>query len=267
MSENQIVWRRIARDTASLLKYIVGHSESFKRNSKNDERTSAIISIIHRIMRNLRGVYILATESGAHADSVFLKLPVGLLLRNCLMDGLLALHIAQNDNQGCKNLMSLSNWTYLRALFEEFEVYRDKQSAPLDDATMEHIYTMAIEDTYLSELAAKAEVDQLQPLNERQMWKARDLKEIYEGCKKSDIAISNIKYLLSKKEKSGECAKNLYAYYKYFSQYEHYSPRGNGDSLADFGDDNIRFEKTFAHLEECLRLLVASVVKDDSNNI
>ena len=178
MSENQIVWRRIARDTASLLKYIVGHSESFKRNSKNDERTSAIISIIHRIMRNLRGVYILATESGAHADSVFLKLPVGLLLRNCLMDGLLALHIAQNDNQGCKNLMSLSNWTYLRALFEEFEVYRDKQSAPLDDATMEHIYTMAIEDTYLSELAAKAEVDQLQPLNERQMWKARDLKEI-----------------------------------------------------------------------------------------
>lgn len=33
----------------------------------------------------------------------------------------------------------------------------------------------------------------------------------------------------------------LNAYYKYFSQYEHFSEQGCGDSLAPFGDDNVLF--------------------------
>lgn len=262
MSDNQIIWKRISSHTAGILKFILSHRESFKECSKKDIRTAAIISLIHRIMRNLRGVYILASSSAAHADSVFLKLPVGIIIRNCLIDGLLALHIARNDNQACKNLMALCNRNYVQALFDEFEVYRDKQTAPFDDIMMEHIYTMAIEDTYLSDLAANEKTLTIQPLNERHMWKARDLKDIYDGCKRSDIEIKAIKNSLSDDEKTGNCAKNLYAYYKYFSQFEHYSQRGDGDSLADFGNDNVRFEKTFSHLEECLKLLIETATRN-----
>lgn len=98
MSDNQIIWKRISSHTAGILKFILAHRESFKECSKKDIRTATIIGLIHRIMRNLRGIYILASSSATLADSVFLKLPVGIIIRDCLIDGLLALHIARNNN-------------------------------------------------------------------------------------------------------------------------------------------------------------------------
>ena len=79
-------------------------------------------------------------------------------------------------------------------------------------------------------------------------------------AKKTDIDLKNIKISLCNNNKTKECVKNLYAYYKYFSQYEHFSQRGDGDSLADFGYDNIRFEKAIMHLEECIKYLIEIIV-------
>ena len=189
-----------------------------------------------------------------------MKLPVGVLIRNCLMDGILAMHIANNNDEVCQNLMALSNRNYLNALFEEFEVYRDKLGDSFDDITSEHIYTMAIEDTYLNELKWNDNNGTIEPLNERYIWKAINFKDIYDGCKKTDIELKNIKDSLCNDNKTRECAKNLYAYYKYFSQYEHFSQRGNGDSLADFGCDNIKFEKSIIHLDECIKFLIETIV-------
>lgn len=176
------------------------------------------------------------------------------------MDGILAMYIANNNDQVCQNLMALSNRNYLKALFDEFEVYRDKLDGMCDEITAEHMYTMAIEDTYLNELKWNNNSKTIEPLNERHIWDAQAFKDIYDGCKKSDIDLNNIKNSLCNDNKTGECVKNLYAYYKYFSQYEHFSQRGNGDSLADFGFDNIKFEKSVIHLEECIRFLIEIIV-------
>lgn len=249
---------------SNLLNYIFEYHNLLKENSNREDRIGIIVSIIYRIIRNLRAIAILSVESGKKENSVFMKLPVGILIRNCLMDGILAIHIANNDDQVCRNMMALSNRNYINALFEEFEVYRDKLSDNFDDITSEHMYTMAIEDTYINELELNRKNTTIEPLKERYIWKACNIKEIYEGCKKSDTEIKSIRNLHCDDNKFGECVKNLYAYYKYFSQYEHYSQRGNGDSLADFGYDNIRFEKTIIHLDACIKLLIEEIVSEST---
>lgn len=260
MKTNKTTWMIIFNQISELLNYIFGYHEVLHKHCKREDRLGIIISIIHRIMRNIRAVYFLSVESAKMEDSTFMKLPVGILIRNCLMDGVLAMHIANNNDQVCQNLMALSNRNYLNALFEEFEVYRDKLGNIFDDITSEHMYTMAIEDTYLNELKWNDNNTTIEPLNERHIWKAPDIKDIYDGCKKKDIELKNIKDSLCNDNKTRECVKNLYAYYKYFSQYEHFSQRGNGDSLADFGLDNIKFEKSIIHLEECIKFLIEKIV-------
>ena len=233
-----------------------------KMHSKRDDRIGIIISILYRIMRNIRAILSLSAESAKKEDSIFMKLPVGILIRNCLMDGILAMHIANNNDQVCQILVALSNRNYLNSLFEEFEVYRYKLSDGFDEITSEHMYTMALEDTYLNELKWNESNITIEPLNERFIWKAPNVKDIYDGCKKTDIELKSIKNLLCNDNKTSKCVKNLYAYYKYFSQYEHFSQRGNGDSLADFGSDNIRFEKSIIHLRECIKFLIEKIVCD-----
>ncbi|MDE6272182.1 MAG: hypothetical protein K2M31_04155 [Muribaculaceae bacterium] len=262
MESNRAVWKIISDEVSILLNYILKYQKMLKMHSKRDDRIGIIISIIYRIIRNIRAVLLLSAESAKKEDSIFMKLPVGILIRNCIMDGILAMHIANNNDQVCKNLMALSNRNYLNALFEEFEVYRDKLGDDFDEVTSEHMYTMAIEDTYLNELQWNEGNKKIEPLNERNIWKATNYRDIYEGCKKADIDLKNIMDFLCNDNKTRECVKNLYAYYKYFSQYEHFSQRGDGDSLADFGFDNIRFEKAIIHLQECIKFLIEIIVCD-----
>ena len=260
MKTNKTIWEIIFTEVSDLLNYIFEYHDVLKMHSKREDRIGIIINIIHRIIRNIQAVYFLSVESATKENSIFMKLPVGILIRNCLMDGILAMHIANNNNQVCQNVMALSNRNYLNALFEQFEVYRDKLGDNFDDITSEHMYTMAIEDAYLNELKWNENKTAIEPLNERYIWKAPNIKDIYDGCKKTDIELKYIKDSLCNDNKTRECVKNLYAYYKYFSQYEHFSQRGNGDSLADFGFDNIKFEKSIIHLKECIKFLIERII-------
>lgn len=87
----------------NLLNYIFEYHDILKEHSNRGDRIGVIISIIHRIIRNLRAIAILAAESGKKENSFFMKLPVGILIRNCLMDGILAMHVANNNDQVCRN--------------------------------------------------------------------------------------------------------------------------------------------------------------------
>lgn len=257
--KNNAVWERIRLASGQLIAYLIDNGERIGDSAKRDSRTETLGMILFRILRNLRGVYALADVSVRHGDSVFLKLPVGLILRNCLMDGIIALHIAQNDSEACDKYNALCNRDYVSALFQEFEVYRDKQISGFDDVMTEHMYTMVIEDVYLQDLRPSGA--EIGPMCERSMWQAKEYKEIYEGCQRSDADLRRIKDKLADSIALGDCAKSLYAYYKYFSQYEHFSQRGNGDSIVDFGDDNIRFEKAFTHIESCIAYLVEIAIE------
>lgn len=260
MEGNKSVWEKVMREAGLLLRYLMRNGKEIGECAKADSRSETLGMLLSRILRNLRGVYALAAESVKHGDSVMLKLPVGLILRNCLMDGTLALYIAQNGIDACDKLNALFNRDYVSALFQEYEVYRDKLSIGFDDVMAEHLYTMAIEDRYLHEL--KPTDAEIGPMCERNMWQAQDYKDIYEGCKRSDADLRKMKDKLIDCDAMGDCVKSLYAYYKYFSQYEHFSQRGNGDSIVDFGCDNIRFEKVFTHLSDCIEYLVEIALAD-----
>lgn len=56
--------------------------------------------------------------------------------------------------------------------------------------------------------------------------------------------------------KHGCIVNRLNAYYRYFSQYEHFSEQGYGDSIAPFGSDNVSFPLAIDALEEGLKVIV-----------
>ena len=61
------------------------------------------------------------------------------------------------------------------------------------------------------------------------------------------------------KDKHLEEELKLFAYYKYFSQWEHFSENGTGDILANFGEDNIKLPMTFGHISQALDYLLKPV--------
>ena len=73
------------------------------------------------------------------------------------------------------------------------------------------------------------------------------------------ITIKRIVEVLRNNQYTAEVSRRLYAYYKYFSQYEHFSESGYGDTLADFDKDNISFEKAFECLISGMYLLLENI--------
>ena len=75
------------------------------------------------------------------------------------------------------------------------------------------------------------------------------------------ITIKRIVEVLRNNQYTAEVSRRLYAYYKYFSQYEHFSESGYGDTLADFDKDNVSFEKAFECLRNGMDMLLEMIIK------
>lgn len=56
-----------------------------------------------------------------------------------------------------------------------------------------------------------------------------------------------------------ELSKRVFQYYKYFSQYEHFSENGQGDILVPFCDDNVHFPSAMKVIEESIEVLMKSL--------
>ena len=238
------------------------------------------MNLTRRIECNLKSVYLLATHSIQHKGTVYLKLPVGLLTRNCLMDCILILYTLRNNDEWCNNIINLWNRDYIKAFHEEFEVYKDKLSLPWGEKSLRSLFLLEMEDRFINDLVSDEEkianllfaedtdnidVDTNFSLKEYPfyLWKVCEPKDLYPEYKKGDGNLKSMKDVLTNDDKVGSLVKQLYAYYKYFSQYEHYSERGHGDSLVDFGNDNIRFEKVFDYIESCTHLSIEYVFNEE----
>ena len=253
------IWKVIFLRCRSLSSVLMPRFFEFSKYENKSRKSLTLMNLMQRVECNLRSVYVLASISIKSSGLVYFKFPVGLLIRSCLMDCLTGLYILKHNDTSCTNIMELRNRDYVKALFEEFEVYRDKVSFSFDDETLEHVYTLALEDTFIQDLDINEKTKEIVPMKERFIWKARNPKDIYSDYKITDGLLKSMKDDLSNDDEIGKCVNHLYAYYKYFSQYEHYSERGYGDSLANFGDDNIRFEKVFDYIEESVQLIVNDV--------
>lgn len=207
----------------------------------------AVMDLVRRVECNLRAVMSLSMLSLKSNGSVYYKLPVGLLLRCCFSDCLMGLHLSQVSECEVRNILEDLHKEYVNSIFERYEVYRDKVSTPCDDALLQQIYTGQLEDNFLDwlEINDKFNIKDGQPIF--RMWKAQDVKP-YKTSKAKKALMQNLSM--------NPLIQRLYSYFKYFSQYEHFSESGHGDTLVDFGDDNVSFPQALDAINEATAIMV-----------
>lgn len=209
--------------------------------------------LLHRICSNLYSSLLLTAQVLKTGMISFFQLPIGLLLRCCFTDCLFALYIQRSDKEQSYEELDLRTIEYANSMLERKEVYRDQVKSTgkiLDDVFIDHLWELTMEDNFLGLLTLD---DNLEELTVRKQSK-QQLKE--EGFSKmKSVKTKDIVDFLIRIPEIEKVATRLYHYYKYFSQYEHFSENGQGDVLVSSeksGNDNI-------HLPSAIRALSAGV--------
>ena len=202
------------------------------------------MSLIRRAQCNLMAVSILANLS-YNKDSLYLKLPVGLLLRSCLMDTIYALYLHNMKAKEAEEEIEVMNKDYVKSLEERFDVYKDKvPDIGLSAEETKSFYDMGCEDTFFQYLTYEMDGEKLKT----RAVKTKDLR-IAHDARPGNLNIAGMVEYVKTNTKHGRVVNRLNAYYRYFSQYEHFSEQGCGDSLAPFGSDNVSFPLAIDALE------------------
>lgn len=253
---NKHVWREIIIECISIYEKQKIVLRNFIKECEHTHKNNVSFLLARRIISNIRAIVELAGVSYKNDGTLFLKLPVGLLLRNCLTDSITGLYLIKQDNVTFEHIMEKLNHDYTRALFEELEVYRDKLSTKFDDGVLEQIYTLSISDTFYQYLDINKKQKIEGTLYERSIWNVESQEEYMPKGINGNTQMANMARELSKDKYFGDCAKSLYAYYKYYSQWEHFSENGTGDILANFGEDNIKMAMSFRHINTALNFIL-----------
>ena len=259
--DNKKVWREIIVKSITIFKAHLNNLQVFIKKNDKDRKNIVLFLLSRRIITNIRAIAELAGVSYKNNGTLLFKLPVGLLLRNCLTDSITGLYLIKQENVAFEYIMEKLNHDYTRALFEELEVYRDKLSTSFNDGGLEQIYTSAISDTFFQYLDINDKKKEDGTLYERSVWNVESQEEYMPKGINGNTQMANMARMLSKDIQYGDCAKSLYAYYKYFSQWEHFSENGTGDILANFGEDNIKMSMTFGHINTALNFMLNNTNK------
>lgn len=138
-------------------------------------------------------------------------------------------------------------------MLERKEVYRDQVKSTrkiFDGAFIDHLWELTMEDKFLGLLTLE---DNLEELTVKKQSKQQLKDEGFSRVK--SITTKDVANFLIRIPELEKVATRLYHYYKYFSQYEHFSENGQGDVLASLekdGNDNI-------HLPSAIKSLSAGV--------
>ena len=242
-------WHAIGREATRLVNALRKAMLDFCKKKRKTQRSLLIMNLIRRIECNSFAIISLAKVALQTNATPYLKLPIGLLLRSCFLDCISGLYISKLPLKDLNLYAQILREEYVKSCLEMEEVYMDKiADLHLPTDVLENLYTLQLEDTFLPYLSIDEE------------WEV-DQSKIPWKVKVSDkhITIKQMKEVLAIDPSLSSIACKLYAYYKYFSQYEHFSDNGHGDSLADFGEDNVSYEKAMNALEEVVELLLKKV--------
>ena len=235
-------------------KYGKGHSQG------ELERVEKVkLLLLYRIYSNLYSSLLLTAHVLKTGKISFFQLPIGLLLRCCFTDCLFGLYIQRAGKKRAFEELDLRTIEYANSMLERKEVYRDHVKSTgkiLDDVFIDHLWELTMEDSFLGPLTLDDNLERMTVMKQsKQQLKNGGFSKI-KSVKTKDVV--DILIRIPEHEK---VATRLYHYYKYFSQYEHFSENGQGDLLASsekYGNDNI-------HLPSAIRALsegVESVMKD-----
>ena len=209
--------------------------------------------IIFRIYSNLYSSLLLTVQVLKTGKISFFQLPIGLLLRCCFTDCLFALYIQRAGKKGAYEELDLRTIEYANSMLERKEVYRDQVKSTgkiFDGAFIDHLWELTLEDKFLGLLTLE---DNREELTVKKQSKQQLKGEGFSRVK--SITTKDVANFLIRIPELEKVATRLYHYYKYFSQYEHFSENGQGDVLASLEkgvNDNI-------HLPSAIKSLSAGV--------
>ena len=205
--------------------------------------------LLYRIYSNLYSSLLLTTQVLKAGRISFFQLPIGLLLRCCLTDCLFALYMQRAGKERIYEELDLRTIEYANSILERKEVYRDQVKSTgkiLDDAFIDHLWELTLEDNFLGLLTLDDNQEEITVIKQSK----GQLKDAG-FSKQNSIKTKDIVDFLVAIPELESVAMRLYHYFKYFSQYEHFSENGQGDVLASMekdGNDNI-------HLPSAIRAL------------
>lgn len=250
-SETQETWRIIAQQSSDIAQRLYYAMQAFCKAKRKGRKRCAEMSLIRWVQCNLMAVSILASFS-FKKDSIYLKFPVGLLLRSCLMDTIYALYLHGMKAKEAEEEIEVLNKDYVKSLEERFDVYKDKvPDISLSAEETRSFYDLGCEDTFIQYLTYEMDGEKLKT----KAVKNKDLRTAHDA-RPGNLNIAGMVDYVTTNTKHGCVVNRLNAYYRYFSQYEHFSEQGYGDSLAPFGDDNVSFPLAIDALEKGLRVIV-----------
>lgn len=220
-------------------------------------RSNVMMDFIRRIHANLYSVTVLSRESIKLGNCTMLKLPMGLILRNCFIDILYAIYLSSLNEAKFNEEVTVLNKDYAYSLPSRKEVWTDKvQELGFCKDDIEDWYNDMIVDyfnQYLKEYTIEPNCE----------WNYEFLQnsDIRESRSKSRISIDLESRKLMTHEKFGRVVKSIFSYYKYFSQYEHFSEHAHGDTLAPFYQDNVSFPAAIKALNRGVKTILEQVNK------
>lgn len=246
--KNQETLEGVSLSCKKILKKLSSFLLMHKDKQKGeDRRISAILNLLYRINCNIVTVLMISGWSQRHNYTVFLKLPMGVLLRTVFTDIIHAMFFSTISDAEVKKELELLRMGYAYSMLERDEVYKDKVrhvSPSMDDSMLNMFYYGQLEDNYL---------DYFDYDEEEGYWirKLSNNERKERGLERMPTSTMEGKFsVLQNNPSFAELSKRAYQYYKYFSQYEHFSENGQGDILVTFGDDNVHFPSAMKVIEE-----------------
>ena len=236
----------------TLLKKI---QEYGKEHSQGElERVEKVkLLLLYRIYSNLYSSLLLTAQVLKTGKISFFQLPIGLLLRCCFTDCLFALYIQRAGKERAYEELDLRTIEYANSMLERKEVYKDQVKSMgkiLDDVFIDHLWELTMEDNFLELLTLDDNMEELTVIKQSK----QQLKSGGFSRAKSVLSKDVLDFLI-RIPGLEKAATRLFHYYKYFSQYEHFSENGLGDVLVSSkkeGNDNI-------HLPSAIKALSAGV--------
>ena len=208
------------------------------------------MDFVRRIEANTSAIRELVTVSIEQNNSTqYYKLPMGLLLRSCLLDSLQGLYISSLSVNAADEMITQFDQDYVRSLPSRYEVYSDRSRLKdLGDDILRLSYGLQIEDHFPRYVDYSSVYDGYFQIKKPS--KAKTIRAMYQDLQQQSCYKDLSRY--------------LYAYFKTYSQYEHFSLLGHGDSLLPFDDDSPMISKPYEYIAEAAMHIAKRAVCDDS---
>ena len=248
--------KELFAEELTLLKKI--HKYGKEHSQREHERVENVkLLLLNRIYSNLYSSLLLTAQVLKTGKISFFQLPIGLLLRCCFTDCLFALYIQRAGEKQAYEELDLRTLEYVNSMLERKEVYRDQVKSTgkiLDDVFIDHLWELTMEDNFLEQLTFDNNLEELTIIKQSK----QQLKD--EGFSKvKSINTKEVVNFLIRIPELEKVATRLFHYYKYFSQYEHFSENGQGDVLVSSekdGNDNIHLPSAIRALNSGLEIVM-----------